>query len=103
MQPDRDPLADGVVIQRAMERAVAKGVRLTDVLAVCVDDNPGGLSDILEMLNDRDISVEYLYSFVRTSGDYAVIILYLSNLADGCALLEAKGVRMLGQAQVQQL
>ncbi len=32
--PFSDPLADGPVIQRASERAVAKGVRLTDVLEV---------------------------------------------------------------------
>ena len=32
--PFSDPLADGPVIQRASERAVAKGVRLTDVLGV---------------------------------------------------------------------
>jgi tryptophan synthase alpha chain len=33
--PFSDPLADGPVIQRASERAVAKGTRLTDVLAIC--------------------------------------------------------------------
>jgi tryptophan synthase alpha chain len=32
--PFSDPLADGPVIQRASERAVAKGIRLTDVLAL---------------------------------------------------------------------
>ena len=32
--PFSDPLADGPVIQRASERAVVKGTRLTDVLAV---------------------------------------------------------------------
>lgn len=35
--PFSDPLADGPVIQRASERAVAAGVRLTDVLALCAD------------------------------------------------------------------
>ncbi len=33
--PFSDPLADGPVIQRASERAVARGVRLADVLAIC--------------------------------------------------------------------
>src|ERR1700756_1258390 len=32
--PFSDPLADGPVIQRASERAVARGVRLTDLLRV---------------------------------------------------------------------
>jgi tryptophan synthase alpha chain len=35
--PFSDPLADGPVIQRAMERAVAHGVRLADVLALARD------------------------------------------------------------------
>jgi tryptophan synthase alpha chain len=35
--PFSDPLADGPVIQRASERAVARGTRLTDVLAICRD------------------------------------------------------------------
>jgi tryptophan synthase alpha chain len=33
--PFSDPLADGPVIQRASERAVAKGTRLSDVLGIC--------------------------------------------------------------------
>lgn len=33
--PFSDPLADGPVIQRASERAVARGTRLSDVLEVC--------------------------------------------------------------------
>ena len=35
--PFSDPLADGPVIQRASERAVARGVRLTDVLELCLE------------------------------------------------------------------
>jgi len=33
--PFSDPLADGPVIQRASERAVARGTRLSDVLGIC--------------------------------------------------------------------
>ena len=35
--PFSDPLADGPVIQRASERAVARGVRLTDVLQLAAE------------------------------------------------------------------
>ncbi|HKO13536.1 MAG TPA: tryptophan synthase subunit alpha, partial [Acidobacteriaceae bacterium] len=42
--PFSDPVADGPVIQRASERAVQNGVKLTDVLAVAADlrrERPG--------------------------------------------------------------
>lgn len=84
-------------------RGAGYTVRLTDVLAVCVDDRPGGLSDILELLNDRDVSVEYLYSFVRTSGDHAIVIFHLSDLQAGFDLLKGHGVKMLEQEQVRKL
>lgn len=35
--PFSDPLADGPVIQRASERAVARGTRMSDVLDCCLD------------------------------------------------------------------
>ena len=78
-------------------------VKLTDVLAVCVEDKPGGLSDILELLSARDISVEYLYSFVRTTGDRAIIILHLSDLQAARGALAEHGIRMLEQDQVRAL
>jgi hypothetical protein len=38
---------------------------LTEVLAVDVPDRVGGLNDVLEILDMADISIEYVYSFVR--------------------------------------
>jgi tryptophan synthase alpha chain len=39
--PFSDPLGDGPVIQRAMERALANGTRLVDVLAIGEGDSRG--------------------------------------------------------------
>lgn len=78
-------------------------VRLTDVMAVCVQDKPGGLSEILHLLTNHDISVEYLYSFVRSTGNYAMVIFHLSDLAAGYELLKSENYTILEQEQVRAL
>ena len=41
--PFSDPLADGPIIQRASERAVARGTRLKDVLGLAVGGQEAGV------------------------------------------------------------
>jgi hypothetical protein len=47
----------------------------THVVAVQVDDRPGGLDDILQLLSDRGINVEYMYAFVQAGSKNALLIL----------------------------
>lgn len=46
----------------------------TDVLAVEVPDNPGGLAGVLKALSESAINVEYMYALVERSSDSAVMI-----------------------------
>lgn len=81
-------------------RDAGYSMRETDVLAVCVDDKPGGLAGILSLLGNADISVEYLYSFVRTTGKYALVIFHLSELARGEQVLREGGVKLMDLEQI---
>ncbi len=67
----------------------------TDVVAVEVADQPGGLHNILTMLHHAAINVEYMYAFVRSSGSNAVMILRIEKQAEAIRLLESKGVTVL--------
>lgn len=78
-------------------------VKVTDVLAVCVPDHPGGLNEILSRLAEKDIALEYLYSFVRRSGDHALIILRVDRPAEAVSVLTEAGVQLLTQADVKAL
>lgn len=49
-------------------------VSKTEVVAVEVPDQPGGLSNILQVLDREKINVEYMYAFVERCGGNAVII-----------------------------
>ncbi len=84
-------------------RAAGYTVRLTDVLAVCVQDRPGGLADVLEELDKQDIGIEYLYSFVRNTGSHALVIFRVPDADRAIETLKDAGVRLLDQEQVMSL
>ncbi len=67
----------------------------TNVVAVEVEDRPGGLNKILEILKDANINVEYMYAFVQQSGDNAVIIFRFDNTDDAIKVLLEKGVKVI--------
>lgn len=46
----------------------------TDVLAVVVSDQPGGLAQILGCLDKNNINVEYMYAFVDHHRERAIMI-----------------------------
>jgi len=48
-------------------------VKVNDVIAVSISDEPGGLDSVLEALNKLDINVEYLYAFVEKKGENAIV------------------------------
>ena len=49
-------------------------VRVSDVIAVAMDDTPGGAMDILHALAQAGINVEYLYASIGRSGKALMIV-----------------------------
>lgn len=54
-------------------------VRCTNVIAIGVEDKPGGLAKVLGILHDNAISVEYMYAFVGKTGNEAIVILRVES------------------------
>lgn len=73
---------------------------LTDVLAVSVPDQPGGLAEILKLLSDEGIGIEYLYSFVRRKGNNALIVFRVEEIERADRILTASGVKLLSQEEI---
>jgi hypothetical protein len=74
----------------AAQTALKEGgliVKITDVLAVAMQDQPGGLSTVLHHLTDASISVEYMYAFVGKREGKAVVVMRVSDLDAAAALL----------------
>ncbi|BDQ32506.1 ACT domain-containing protein [Pseudodesulfovibrio portus] len=64
----------------------------TSVVAVEVTDEPGGLNNILAMLQEAGINVEYMYAFVQQSGNSAVLIFRFDRTDQGIELLQKNGI-----------
>jgi hypothetical protein len=74
--------------------------KTTEVIAVEVPDTPGGLAEVLEHLNDAGLFVEYLYSFVRSKGQNALIIFRVEQLDLAIDVLQKKGIKVLTKEEV---
>ena len=46
-------------------------VSITNVIAIGINDKPGGLADAMDCLYRANISVEYMYAFITKTSDQA--------------------------------
>ena len=63
----------------------------TDVLAVAIDDTPGSLTKILDLLNGQNISVEYMYAFSAKQENKALMVFKVDALEAAEELLRENG------------
>ncbi|MBR2666596.1 MAG: amino acid-binding protein [Oscillospiraceae bacterium] len=67
------------------------------VLAVEVSDEVGGLAGLLEVIEEANLNIDYLYAaWDRTTGQ-PVIVLHTESLAEVESCLVSKGYRSLGR------
>ena len=72
----------------------------TEVLAVEVPDQPGGLASVLMLLDKNDLNVEYLYSFVRTPNENALIMSRVEDTEKCAALLKENSIRVFSLEEI---
>ena len=76
---------------------------LTPVLAVEIPDVPGGLAEVLAILAEGEVNVEYVYAFLADRGNRAHVVFRVENNAEAEAVLEKGGVRMLSEEDLAAL
>lgn len=78
-------------------------VRKTTVVAVEVPDSPGGLSTILQALDESRINVEYMYAFVEPRGSSAMIIFRFDEAERAIKALSSKNFNLLDSEQLRNI
>ncbi len=75
----------------------------TDVLAVEVPDQPGGLAGVLAILNKAGVNIEYLYAFVSKATENALVLLRVEDLEKAIETLEANQIKIQGPEAVHNI
>ncbi|MFC1754695.1 amino acid-binding protein [Thermoproteota archaeon] len=80
-------------------------VSFTDVLAVAVSDDVGGIAKVLALTNpnNENINIEYLYAFAEKHGDHAIIIFRFDNPDKVIEIFKKHNIKVLSEEEVKKL
>ena len=73
---------------------------VTEVVAACADDKPGGLADLLTILSEQGVDVEYVYAFVAKTGNHAWVVMRVNDNAAAERILRASNITLVSEADI---
>lgn len=83
--------------EKAMKALKSAGfiVSSNDLIGVIVEDRPGGLTEVLELLDQAGIGIEYMYSFANVDAQNAIILLKVDDECLALNVLKQNGARLV--------
>jgi hypothetical protein len=91
--------------QKCLSTLKANGfvAQVTDVVAVEVEDRPGGLARVLDALDKEGVNVEYMYAYVEKRKENAIVICRIDDRERALQVLEKAGVPTLNAETLKTL
>lgn len=75
-------------------------VKVTEVVAIDMEDRPGGLQSILHVIDKCNINVEYMYAFTFRKDNKAIIVFCFDQPDDALAKLEKENINAVGSVEL---
>ncbi len=69
--------------------------QVADIVAIEVEDRPGGLADILKVLYENNLNVEYLYGFIEKFCDKALVAVRFNDPDNAIKILKTNGIKII--------
>jgi len=76
---------------------------VTPVLAVEISDASGGLYEILHLLADANINLEYTYAFITRKKGVAYTVLRVDDNEKAADVLETNGIKLASEEVIAEL
>ena len=71
-----------------------------EVIAVCVPDRPGGMAEVMQVLDEAEANIEYSYAFAFHKGEKAVLVFRVDDNDKAERALKGAGFTTLGEDEV---
>ena len=78
-------------------------VKENEVIVLAVPDEPNGLNSTLAIFDEKDINLEYLYAFVSSKTDEAIVAMRLENMEKAVEALQNSNVKILEESDIKEL
>jgi len=69
--------------------------KLTEVIGIILDDEPGGLMKVMDIFNRDGVNIEYLYSSLINENGSVVIIFKVEDIDHGLEIVEKSGLEAI--------
>lgn len=91
--------------EKAIEALEKDGfiVKENEVILLAVPDEPNGLNSTLAVFDEKDINLEYLYAFISSKTDEAIVVMRLENMEKAIDALNESDVKMLDAEDIKDL
>jgi len=76
-------------------------VNVREVIAVCVPDRPGGMAEVMQVLDGSGANIEHSYAFSFHKGEKAVLVFRFADNDRAETALKAAGYTTLGEEEVK--
>ena len=76
---------------------------MTKVLAVEIEDKPGALVGILNVLGEKKIKLEYMYAFLAKKANSAFVVFRVADNDEAIRVLSECGIHTVSQEEMQEL
>ena len=78
-------------------------VKITEIIGVEMNDTPGGLTTVLDIIKDNLIDLEYLYAFSHEKSEKAILLLHADDIDKLISVLQENNVPIVSAKEVYNL
>ena len=78
-------------------------VKETRVIAVKMSDKAGALKEILKIIQETGVNIEYVYAFTATVAGSAYVVLRVDDIDEAETVLRGNGIKTLSDADIEEI